>query len=256
MTGEKMTRRTVRKIGSHDSAVIRPLRPDDRQTVRDICCRTAFRNMGCEVIFEDRELHADYWTKYYTDYAPQASWVVEQDGSIIGYFLGSTDQDKFMKIMSRNIVPRFIGQALWRVITRQYSKPQSSRYLLWLFLKSWREAPAISYTDYPAHYHCNILRAGYGKGYYTTLTLMFLDHLEELGIMSLHGHITEHREKGIWDRFGKSFQLEHADFFSEKPSSLFEFVTGQSDQMVNRAWGIQIYKYRKWIMWLKENHKI
>lgn len=256
MTGETTVPKVGRKRRSADTALIRPLRPDDRQAVRDICCRTAYRNMGCEAIFEDRELHADYWTKYYTDFAPEASWVIEQDGTIIGYFLGSTDQRKFLRIMGRNIVPRYIGKALWRFATRQYKKPQTSRYLLWLFFKSWREAPEISYRDYPAHYHCNILRAGYGRGYYTTLTLLFLDHLEERGIMALHGHITEHRKKGIWDRFGNSFQVEHADFFSEKPSSLFQFVTGKDDQMVNRAWGIQTYKYRKWILWLKESYNI
>jgi len=256
MSGNERVAVAGRKRKTADAATIRPFRPDDRQAVRDICCRTAYRNRGCEVIFEDRELHADYWTKYYTDYAPEASWVIEQDGSIIGYFLGSTDQKKFLRIMSRRIVPRYISTALWRLVTRQYKKPQSGRYLLWLFLKSWREAPEISYGAYPAHYHCNILRAGYGRGYYTTLTLMFLDHLEEHGIMALHGHITEHKDKGIWDRFGNSFQVEHADFFSEKPSSLFRFVTGKDDEMVNRAWGIQTYKYRIWILWLRERFNI
>ncbi|MCR9136017.1 MAG: hypothetical protein NXI27_08485 [Alphaproteobacteria bacterium] len=238
------------------AGTIRPLRPEDRQAVRDICCRTAYRNRGCEAVFEDRELHADYWTRYYTDFAPEASWVVEQDGSIIGYFLGSTDHKKFVRTMGRSIMPRYVGKALWRFATRQYKKPQSGRYLRWFFFNSWREAPEISYGDYPAHYHCNILRAGYGRGYYTTLTLLFLDHLEKHGIMALHGHITEQKNKGIWDRFGNSFQVEHADFFSEKPSSLFQFVTGEDDQMVNRAWGIQTYKYRKWILWLKERYKI
>ena len=52
-------------------AIIRAYRPSDRDAVRDIACRTAFRNRGFESLVPDAELFADYWTRYYTDYEPR-----------------------------------------------------------------------------------------------------------------------------------------------------------------------------------------
>ena len=253
-----MANRAKSEIGARLTRMLSSghLPPRTDRSFREICCQTAYRNRGCEYIFEDRELHADYWTSYYTDHVPDASWVIEQDGKIVGYFLGCIDQAHFLKIMSRKIVPKYVAKALWRYATGQYKKPQSGRYLRWFFFVSWKEAPKISYDDYPAHYHCNILRAGYGRGYYTKLTLKFLDHLEERGIMTLHGHITEDKNRGIWDRFGTRFEQEHTDYFSEAPSSLFQMVTGSDKEIVNRAWGIQTFKYRKWILWLSERYNI
>ena len=57
-------------------ATIRPYRPADRETVREICRRTAYRNLGYAAVFEDGELFADYWTRYYTDFEPESAWEI------------------------------------------------------------------------------------------------------------------------------------------------------------------------------------
>lgn len=88
---------------------IRPLELRDREAVRDICRKTAFRNMGSNRFFEDREVHADYWTRYYTDFRPWESWVVEQDGEVIGYFFGCSDQAHFIRTMTLRILPHVCG---------------------------------------------------------------------------------------------------------------------------------------------------
>lgn len=236
--------------------VIRKLEPRDRQAVRDICCRTAFRNMGAAKFFEDLELHADYWTSFYTDHHPDESWVIEQDGKVIGYFLACSDQKYFLRVMARRIVPRVLLRALGRMALGRYKKPETRRYLWHMITRGAKEAPKIDFDLYPAHYHCNILRQGYGRGYYTQLTLMYLDHLETIGVTRLHGFITEPPDAGIWQRFADKFTDASADVTVEVPTTLFKDVIGDDRPMVNRGWGITVENYRGWIQWLRDTRNL
>ena len=68
---------------------VRPYAPRDRAVVRRLCCETGFLGKPIDPIFEDRELFADYLTAYYTDIEPESSFVLEQDGVVKGYLLGS-----------------------------------------------------------------------------------------------------------------------------------------------------------------------
>ncbi|MEM9435813.1 MAG: hypothetical protein AAGA15_02140 [Pseudomonadota bacterium] len=247
---------TKARTRSRSQGTIRGLEPRDRQAVRDICCRTAFRNLGSDRFFEDRELHADYWTSYYTDYHPEESWVIEQDGKVIGYFFGCSDQKRFLRIMARRIVPGVLARALWRLVTGRYKKPETRRYLWHMLRHGAKEAPKIDFDKYPAHYHCNVLRPGYGRGYYSTLTLKYLDYLEGLGIYGVHGFITEPPDSGIWQRFADKFETAKADVTVEVPTTLFRSVIGDDRPMVNRGWGISIVNYRAWIEWLRDTRNL
>lgn len=235
---------------------IRPLEPRDREAVRDICRKTAFRNMGSDRFFEDREVHADYWTRYYTDFRPWESWVVEQDSEVIGYFFGCSDQAHYVRTMALRILPSCLLRVLWRWATGQYKRVETRRYVRHMLLKGPKEAPKIDYARYPAHYHCNILRKGYGQGYYTQLTLMFLDLLEAKGVIRLHGHITEPVDSGIWQSFALRYDAASADVTDEVPTTLFANVIGDQRPMVNRVWGISVANYRGWIEWLRERYNL
>jgi len=246
------TRRKPRR----ERGIIRKLEPRDRQAVRDICCRTAFRNMGSDRFFEDSELHADYWTAFYTDHHPAESWVIEQDGRVIGYFLACSDQAHFMRVMARRIVPKTAAKTLWRLMTGRYTKPETRRYLWHMISRGAREAPRLDFTKFPAHYHCNILREGYGQGYYTELTLMYLDHLERIGVTGLHGFITEPPDSGAWQKFADRYTTASADVTLEVPTTLFKTVIGDERPMVNRGWGIAVNNYRAWIEWLRDTRNL
>ena len=65
-----------------------------------------------------------------------------------------------------------------------------------MILRGGAEAPPLDTRKYPAHYHCNILRKGYGQGLYTQLVLEFLDRLEARGVTALHGAINGHAVTG------------------------------------------------------------
>src|SRR5881392_1334429 len=68
---------------------IRSYRPSDRGAVRKLCCETGFLGDPIDPVFRDRELFADFLTSYYTDHEPESSFVLEIDGEIRGYLLGS-----------------------------------------------------------------------------------------------------------------------------------------------------------------------
>src|SRR5436305_11693448 len=68
---------------------IRSYRATDRVAVRKLCCATGFLGDPIDPVFHDRELFADFLTTYYTDHEPESSYVLEVDGEIRGYLLGS-----------------------------------------------------------------------------------------------------------------------------------------------------------------------
>lgn len=239
------------------TATIRPYAPADREAVRDICRRTAYRNRGSSAVFEDDDLFADYWTRYYTDFEPESCLILEEDGRIIGYLLGTVDARRHQKIMARRIVPGILARALWRLVTLQYRNPSTRRMLWWLVSRGWREEPEIPLDRYPAHYHCNILREGYGKGYYSAMALKFLDRLDELGIAGLHGQVEEAEAGGPWRQMVNAYTEQNdvfLDHFAEKPSTFQSFMLGNDKKMVNRAFGGPVASYRDWLVWTAKKY--
>ena len=69
--------------------LIRGYRKSDREAVRKLCCDTGFLGEPIDPVYEDRELFADFLTTYYTDHEPESCFLLEVDGEISGYLLGS-----------------------------------------------------------------------------------------------------------------------------------------------------------------------
>src|SRR6266436_5769031 len=73
----------------HRPFLIRGYRKSDREAVRKLCCDTGFLGEPIDPVYEDRELFADFLTTYYTDHEPESCFLLEVDGEIRGYLLGS-----------------------------------------------------------------------------------------------------------------------------------------------------------------------
>jgi hypothetical protein len=249
MSAEPHARRTREP---RPEAIIRPYEPRDREAVRDICRRTAYRNRGSKVVFEDDELFADYWTSYYTDHEPQSTLILELDGKVIGYLSGSANSARQRSIMARNIVPRVVGKALWRLATGRYRQRSTRRMLWWMLSRGFREEPDFPFARYPAHFHINLLRQGYGRGNFHRMVSVFLDRLEALGVDRIHAQAEEPAEGGAWRQtangVGEHLNIDQAfEIFAEKPSTFQQYVLGVDKPMVNRVWGATLPAYRQWI---------
>ena len=77
------------KSDDHKPFIIRSYRASDREGVRKLCCNTGFLGQPIDPVYEDRQLFADFLTTYYTDHEPESSFVLEVEGEICGYLLGS-----------------------------------------------------------------------------------------------------------------------------------------------------------------------
>src|SRR5256714_12357237 len=117
--------------------LIRGYRRPDRETVRNLCCDTGFLGEPIDPVYEDRELFADFLTTYYTDHEPESCFLLEVDGEISGYLLGSR------KPLQNQLYALY--QNVWlffRALTRYFRCNQRSRrFIRWILMYGWREVP-------------------------------------------------------------------------------------------------------------------
>ena len=234
---------------------VRAYRPSDRERVREIACRTAFRNRGHATFLDDARLFADYWTRYYTDLEPESAFVAERDGEVVGYLLGCVDTARFQRVMARSVAPPIVRALLARLLAGGYARDaRARRTLRWLAVRSWREAPDVDLSRFPAHYHANLLRGAYGSSAYTTMALRFVDRAREAGAAGMHGQVLDRRDGGVWSEMVRAFCEAHPEVdvvSTSRVSTIGEALLGESRPLVNRAFGTSIDGYAVFLNWLR-----
>lgn len=180
-------------------AVIRPYRPTDRNAVRRLCCETGYLGKAIDPVFEDRELFADYLTRFYTDWEPESTFVLEQDGVVKGYLMGSR------RPLLHQFHSFFLNLSLFaRGIFRypRYNK-SSKAFVRWILLNAWREVPAAP-RRLP-HFHFNMLPEAMGFGTTREMLVQFFHHLRAHGETHVFGQVVtfeERRGAKVFERFG------------------------------------------------------
>ncbi|MGQ0639609.1 MAG: hypothetical protein ACT4P6_02395 [Gemmatimonadaceae bacterium] len=234
-------------------SVLRPYTASDRDAVREICCRTAFRHRGHAALLDDKEVFADYWTKYYTDYEPESILVASRDDNVTGYLLGCVDSARFVRTMARHVVPSVLMRLTWRGVSGRYADgPRTRAFFRWLLLRSWREAAPIDAARYPAHYHINLVTAGYQERLYTRLALAFVDRVECAGVTHMHGRTLDARDNGVFGRLIAAFIATHpaAEIYrAARPTSLGTDVLGTARPLVNLSVGMSTHTFRDLLTW-------
>jgi len=159
---------------------IRKYEPEDRDQVRWICCETGFMGEPVEAYFFGREIFADVWTQYWTDFEPESCFVAEVDGKVIGYLLGCLDTARQERIFQTQIMLKIQLKALtssfffhkknWRFFFQVYRSYRRGEF---------NEPKNQLYSDYPAHLHTNIAPEEFrGKGIGKALLLAYLEYLK------------------------------------------------------------------------------
>jgi hypothetical protein len=178
---------------------IRGYRPSDRAEVRRLCCETGFLGEPIDPVFEDRELFADFLTTYYTDHEPESSFVLEIDGEIRGYLLGSRKPLRNqLYAFAQNVVLFF--RALLHY-PRYHAR--SRKFIRWLIWYGWREVPAT--PRFTPHFHINLLPEA--RRVATTRALMsaYLNYLYRFGERRVYGQIVtfeSRRGEKLFERYG------------------------------------------------------
>jgi len=171
----------------------------DRARVRELCCQTGFLGQDIAPVFEDRELFSDYLTRYYTDIEPDSSFVLEQEGEIKGYLLGSRLPFRQQWFSFFNNIKLFC-----RGMSRYPSYNRATRdFIGWILRNSWREVPAVPRRS--AHFHFNILPEAQGLAHSTALMNAYLDYLRSHGVESVYGQVVTfetRRGARVFERYG------------------------------------------------------
>lgn len=182
-----------------EGVLIRNYEPRDREAVRRLCCETGFLGKPIDPVFEDRELFADYLTSYYTDCEPESSLVIEMDGVIKGYLLGSR------RPLRQQWHDFFLNFSLFtRCMRRYWSYSRASRdFIGWILRNSWREVPAAPRRT--AHFHINALPEAQGVAIARDLVGRYLNYLRAAGEKAVYGQMVtfeSRRGSRLFERYG------------------------------------------------------
>ena len=178
---------------------IRSFRKTDRDAVRKLCCQTGFLGAPIDPVYEDRQLFADFLTTYYTDWEPESSFVVEIDGEIRGYLLGSRRPFRNQLYSFWQNVSLFL-KALSRYF--RYSA-QSRRFVRWTLVHGWREVPAAPRRV--PHFHINLLPDARKMSTTRALMSAYLSYLYRCGEKRVYGQIVtfeSRRGEKMFERYG------------------------------------------------------
>src|SRR6059058_3647049 len=184
---------------SEKALTIRSYRPTDRGAVRRLCCQTGFLGDPIDPVYEDHEMFADFLTSYYTDKEPESSFVLEIDGEIRGYLIGSR-RPLWNQFYSFRQNIRLFLRALWR-----YSRydERSRRFIRWMISYGWREVPAAPRRT--PHFHINLLPDARKMSTTRALMSAYLSYLYRSGEKHVYGQIAtfqDRRGEIMFERYG------------------------------------------------------
>jgi hypothetical protein len=178
---------------------IRGFRGSDRAAVRRLCCQTGFLGSPIDPVYEDHELFADFLTTYYTDHEPESSFVLEIDGELKGYLVGSRKPLLNQLYSFQQNIVLFLRSLL------RYPRynVRSRRFIRWMIVNGWREVPAAPVRT--PHFHINLLPEA--RKISTTRALMsaYLSYLYRCGEKRVYGQIVtfeSRRGEKMFERYG------------------------------------------------------
>lgn len=178
---------------------VRPYESLDRKAVRWLCCQTGFLGKPIDPVFEDRELFADYLTSYYTDIEPESCFVLEHEGKVKGYLLGSRRPlRQQLHSFTHNL--RLFAIGMWRY--PRYN-PATREFIHWILRNSWKEVPAAPRRT--AHFHFNVLPEAQSFAGTHVMMNSYFDYLRTKGEKAVFGQmVTFESRRGarVLERFG------------------------------------------------------
>jgi hypothetical protein len=186
-------------MSADKSFTIRSYRKSDRAAVRQLCCNTGFLGEPIDPVYEDRQLFADFLTTYYTDWEPESSFVIEVNGEIRGYLLGSR------KPLLNQLYSFWQNVSLFlKALARYYRYSASSRrFVRWVLAYGWREVPAAPRRV--PHFHINLLPDARKMSTTRALMSAYLSYLYRCGEKRVYGQIVtfeSRRGEEMFERYG------------------------------------------------------
>ncbi len=180
-------------------SVIRKYRHEDRAAVRHICCETGFLGEPQEAVFHGRDVFADMWSSYWTDYEPESAFVAEWEGRVAGYLLGCLDTERQERIFKKEIAGKLFRKALRQGFFIKPRNAATVSRMIRSIVKGELSIPQDEIqAEYPAHLHTNIadpeLR---GRGLGWKMMEAYFDYLRDNDVKGLHLGTTSHNKQAV-----------------------------------------------------------
>jgi hypothetical protein len=193
--------RPLERFTDNPDYVIRPYSSKDREVIRKICCETGFLGEPIDSIFSDRDLFADYLTRYYTDVEPETVWVGEKNGEVVSYLLGCQrwKLNRWWQIWNG---VRLAIKATTRFVVGKYDA-KDRKFLKWILVSGWRETPWAPTNA--AHLHFNSLKGHRKMGIARDLVVTLIAQLRKNKIPRVFGQMVTYenrRTEKVWEYMG------------------------------------------------------
>lgn len=208
---------------------IRPYEKKDRQSVRRICCDTAFMGEKIDPIYKDRELFADIVTGPYLKYEPEWALVAEFEGRIIGYVLASVSP-YFHLNRVRTGAPAIARIALKLSRGHYAGHPRSERFARWLLYRSWSEEPC--HPKGAGHMHFNVEKNFRGTGVGMRIWRTFEQTLVSEGKNHYYGQFLSCPERNL-ERVYLRYGLQP---YSRAKTSIFDREVPSLEMVCMHKW--------------------
>jgi len=160
--------------------------------------------MGAPVdaLFSDREVFADFFTRYYTDWEPESAMVVDAEGEVVGYLNGCVRPRRYGFVQAWIIAAHIIPRVIARTVALDYSR-RDCRFLWWVLARGRAETPRTA--DGAAHFHFNLLPAWRNGEASRRLFYAFIEQLRQKGVRRVFAQIQTYRDSRplkLFERFG------------------------------------------------------
>ena len=187
--------------------MIRHARPEDRDTLYDICLRTGDGGADATAQYDDPDLLGHVYLGPYLALAPELAFVVtDQEDVPQGYCVGAADTASFH---------RACEERWWPTLRMQYPpdvpRRATDRGLVDMVHEPPATAPEIV-DRFPGHLHIDLLPSMQGRGAGAALIERLLAALRETGCPGVHLGVAEGNARaiGFYRRVGFT-DLRHLD---------------------------------------------
>jgi ribosomal protein S18 acetylase RimI-like enzyme len=157
----------------------------DRQSLRQIACDTAFMGLPAEAFCEDREVLADILISYFVNFESESCFVVEADKKVAGYLIGAKDTFILENTFARKMLLPLLGKIFIRGTVLKKKNLLFFYYLLRSFFRGELDMPQI-HKDYPATLHINMAEGFRGAGAGSQLIASYLAYLKEQKVSGVY----------------------------------------------------------------------
>ncbi|MEW2399270.1 GNAT family N-acetyltransferase [Streptomyces sp. NPDC046862] len=182
------------------SAAIRPYRPEDRESLDDICVRTAHNGQDSRPVYTDPGIFPTTFAAPYVHLEPELAFVLDDGrGRAVGYVLGTADTPRFAEAFRTRWLPLVVDR-----YPEPLGTPSTPDEAIIQMLHHPERMLVPEVAAYPAHLHIDLLPQWQGLGHGRALTRTFLGALHDRGVPAVHlSMVTANTPaRAFYDRLG------------------------------------------------------